>query len=213
MTTLALCPLLMALVAAMTSAQTTTPNPLPVPGRSIVTTTLGIVAASQPLAAKAGAEVLDRGGNAIDAAIAANAVLGLVEPHMNGVGGDLFAIIYEAKTGRLHGLNASGWAPTGLTPQLLADRQVAGTKGLYVKDVDANGLMAEIRIPPTNSPALIEGDAITRINRVQVSSLADFQRVLNTLKVGDPVVLNVSRLARDQKGERLVPLIVQFTYQ
>ena len=100
-----------------------------------------------------------------------------------------------------------------ITPQLLADRQVAGTKGLYVKDVDANGLMAEIRIPPTNSPALIEGDAITRINRVQVSSLADFQRVLNTLKVGDPVVLNVSRLARDQKGERLVPLIVQFTYQ
>ena len=103
----------------MTSAQA---NPLPVPGRSIVTTTLGIVAASQPLAAKAGAEILDRGGNAVDAAIAANAVLGLVEPHMNGVGGDLFAIIYEAKTGKLHGLNASGWAPTGLTPQLLAER-------------------------------------------------------------------------------------------
>ncbi len=103
----------------MSSAQA---NPLPVPGRSIVTTTLGIVAASQPLAAKAGAEILDRGGNAVDAAIAANAVLGLVEPHMNGVGGDLFAIIYEAKTGKLHGLNASGWAPTGLTPQLLAQR-------------------------------------------------------------------------------------------
>lgn len=97
-------------------------HPLPVPGRSIVTTTLGIVAASQPLAAKAGAEILDRGGNAIDAAIAANAVLGLVEPHMNGVGGDLFVIVYEAKTGKLHGLNASGWAPTGLTPQLLAER-------------------------------------------------------------------------------------------
>jgi gamma-glutamyltranspeptidase/glutathione hydrolase len=94
----------------------------PHPGRSIVTTTLGIVAASQPLAAKAGAEVLDRGGNAIDAAIAANAVLGLVEPHMNGVGGDLFAIICEAKTGKLHGLNASGWAPTGLTPALIAER-------------------------------------------------------------------------------------------
>lgn len=104
---------------AMSSAQS---NPLPVPGRSIVTTTLGIVAASQPLAAKAGADILDRGGNAIDAAIAANAVLGVVEPHMNGVGGDLFAIIYEAKTGKLHGLNASGWAPTGLTPQLLTER-------------------------------------------------------------------------------------------
>lgn len=106
----------------MSSAQTTSGNPLPIPGRSVVTTTLGIVAASQPLAAKAGAEVLDRGGNAIDAAIAANAVLGVVEPHMNGVGGDLFAIVYEAGTGKLHGLNASGWAPTGLTPGLLAER-------------------------------------------------------------------------------------------
>jgi gamma-glutamyltranspeptidase/glutathione hydrolase len=83
----------------MPLAQSPSPNPLPIPGRSIVTTTLGIVAASQPLAAKAGAEILDRGGNAIDAAIAANAVLGLVEPHMNGVGGDLFAIIYERRPG------------------------------------------------------------------------------------------------------------------
>src|SRR5918993_454318 len=103
----ALCALRFALPAGMSAAQVPTTNPLPTPGRSIVTTTLGIVAASQPLAAKAGAEILDRGGNAIDAAIAANAVLGLVEPHMNGVGGDLFAIIYEAKTGTLHGLNAS----------------------------------------------------------------------------------------------------------
>ena len=107
---------------SMSGAQTPAGHPLPVPGRSVVTTTLGIVAASQPLAAKAGAEILDAGGNAIDAAIAANAVLGLVEPHMNGVGGDLFAIIYEAKTGKLHGLNASGWAPSGLTPALLAKR-------------------------------------------------------------------------------------------
>ena len=107
---------------SMSGAQTPAGYPLPVPGRSVVTTTLGIVAASQPLAAKAGAEILDAGGNAIDAAIAANAVLGLVEPHMNGVGGDLFAIIYEAKTGKLHGLNASGWAPSGLTPALLAER-------------------------------------------------------------------------------------------
>src|SRR4026209_2192283 len=114
--------LALGLSPAMITAQSPNTTPLPPPGRSIVTTTLGIVAASQPLAAKAGAEILDRGGNAIDAAIAANAVLGLVEPHMNGVGGDLFAIIYEAKTGKLHGLNASGWAPTGLTPKLIADR-------------------------------------------------------------------------------------------
>jgi S1-C subfamily serine protease len=100
-----------------------------------------------------------------------------------------------------------------ITPQVLADRQVAGTTGLYVKEVDPNGLMAEIRIPPSGAPALVEGDVINRINRVQVNSLADFQRVLNTLKVGDPIVMNVTRLQRDQKGERLIPLIVQFTYQ
>jgi gamma-glutamyltranspeptidase/glutathione hydrolase len=88
-------------------------------GRSRIATKYGIVAASQPLAARAGVQVLERGGNAIDAAIATNAVMGLVEPQSNGIGGDLFAIVYEAKTGALHGLNACGWAPSGLTPALL----------------------------------------------------------------------------------------------
>ncbi|HEY2908187.1 MAG TPA: gamma-glutamyltransferase, partial [Vicinamibacterales bacterium] len=89
-------------------------------GRSKVATTYGIVAASQPLAARAGVQVLERGGHAVDAAIAANAVMGVVEPEMNGIGGDLFAMVYEASSGKLHGLNACGWAPSGLTPMLLA---------------------------------------------------------------------------------------------
>src|SRR5215472_18867272 len=84
-------------------------------GRSMVISRAGIVATSQVLASRAGAQVLELGGNAVDAAIAANAVLGVVEPMSDGIGGDLFAIVYEAKTGKLHGLNASGWAPTGLT--------------------------------------------------------------------------------------------------
>ncbi len=88
-------------------------------GRSKVATTFGIVAASQPLAARAGVQMLERGGHAVDAAIAANAVIGVVEPEMNGIGGDLFAIVSEAASPRLHGINASGWAPSGLTPQLL----------------------------------------------------------------------------------------------
>src|SRR5947207_2884020 len=84
-------------------------------GRSMVVSQNGIVAAESPLAAQAGARILERGGNAVDAAIAANAMMGVVEPMMNGIGGDLFAIVYDAKADKLYGLNASGWAPKCLT--------------------------------------------------------------------------------------------------
>jgi len=87
--------------------------------RSMVVTKYGIVAAESPLAAQVGASILADGGNAIDAAIATNAMMGLVAPMSNGIGGDLFAIVYEAKSGKLHGLNASGWAPSGLTIDFL----------------------------------------------------------------------------------------------
>ncbi len=79
----------------------------------------GIVATAQTLASQAGAQILARGGSAVDAAIAANAVLSVVEPMMNGPGGDLFALIWEAKTGKLTGINASGWAPQKLTIDFL----------------------------------------------------------------------------------------------
>lgn len=88
-------------------------------GRSMVMSRGGIVAAESPLAAQAGAMVLVRGGSAADAAVAANAAMGVVSPMMNGMGGDLFAIVYDAKSGKLYGLNASGWAPAGLTPEFL----------------------------------------------------------------------------------------------
>ncbi|HXZ20959.1 MAG TPA: gamma-glutamyltransferase family protein [Candidatus Acidoferrales bacterium] len=94
----------------------------PAQGRSMTITRGGIVAAESPLAAQAGAQVLARGGSAVDAAIAANAVMGVVSPMMNGIGGDLFAIVYEAKTGKRYGVNASGWAPRGLTPEFLRAR-------------------------------------------------------------------------------------------
>jgi gamma-glutamyltranspeptidase/glutathione hydrolase len=88
-------------------------------GRSMVVTRGGIVATESPLASQAGAMILAQGGNAIDAAVAANAVVGVVEPMMNGMGGDLFVIVYEAKTGKLYGLNASGWAPAKLSIEFL----------------------------------------------------------------------------------------------
>ncbi len=83
--------------------------------RSLVMSDRGIVATSQTLASQAGAQVLARGGSAMDAAIAANAVLGVVEPQSCGIGGDLFAIYWDAKTGKLTGINSSGWAPEALT--------------------------------------------------------------------------------------------------
>jgi gamma-glutamyltranspeptidase / glutathione hydrolase len=83
--------------------------------RSMVISQYGIVATSQTQASQAGAEILARGGSAVDAAIAANATLGVMEPDMNGMGGDLFAIFWDAKSGKLYGINASGWAPKALT--------------------------------------------------------------------------------------------------
>lgn len=87
----------------------------PFASRSEVIATNGMVATSQPLATQVGLDILKQGGNAIDAAIAANAMLGLVEPTGNGIGGDLFAIVWDAKTQQLYGLNASGRSPKSLT--------------------------------------------------------------------------------------------------
>ncbi|PWT90316.1 MAG: hypothetical protein C5B55_09940 [Blastocatellia bacterium] len=96
-----------------------------------------------------------------------------------------------------------------LTPQLVTERHLTGVKGLYIKDIDPNGLAAEVRISPSGTPALSEGDVINRINRIPVNTLGDFQRVLNGLKTGDPIVLHVTTIQRDRPIQR----IVQFTYQ
>ncbi len=86
-----------------------------VPTRSEVIALQGMAATSQPLASQVALDVLKRGGSAVDAAIAANATIGLMEPTGNGVGGDLFAIVWDAKTRKLHGLNGSGRSPGSLT--------------------------------------------------------------------------------------------------
>ena len=113
-----------------------------VTGRSLVATTRGIVAASSPLAAQAGAQMLALGGHAVDAAIAANAVLGVVEPYMNGMGGDLFAIVYDASAQTLHGLNASGPAPRGLSPALLRRKGIGVMPGTGIHSVTVPGAVA-----------------------------------------------------------------------
>lgn len=109
--------LLAATLGGLLAAQTALPGRIQ--ARSMVISQLGIVAASQSLAAQAGAQILAEGGSAADAAIAANIAEGVVEPMMNGMGGDFFAIEWNAKSGQLSGLNSSGWAPEALTPQHL----------------------------------------------------------------------------------------------
>jgi gamma-glutamyltranspeptidase / glutathione hydrolase len=111
--------------------------------RSMTITDRGIAATSQTLASQAGAQVLARGGSAMDAAIAANAVLGVVEPESCGMGGDLFAIYWDARTGRLTAINSSGWAPTGLTIDFL--------KGLGEKGMPQEGIQS------VTVPGCVEG--------------------------------------------------------
>ena len=107
--------------------------------RSMVITKRGIVATAQTLASQAGAQILARGGSAVDAAIAANAVLGVVEPMMNGPGGDLFALIWEAKTGKLTGINASGWAPKRLSIEFLKKQNLSSIPSSGIHTVTVPG--------------------------------------------------------------------------
>lgn len=102
--------------------------------RSMVISKYGIVATTHVQASQAGAEILRKGGSALDAAIAANAVLGVTEPMMNGIGGDLFAIYWDAKSGKLYGLNSSGWAPQGLT---LEHMKAKGVQTIPLRSIDS----------------------------------------------------------------------------
>ena len=114
--------------------------------RSEVMARHGMVSTSQPLAAQAGLEVLRRGGNAIDAAVAAAAVLNVVEPQSTGIGGDLFAIVWLAREHRLVGLNSSGWAGSGATPERL---KAAG--------FDARTGMPNFGVLTVDVPGAVEG--------------------------------------------------------
>lgn len=148
-------------------------------GRSMVVSRYGIVATSQTLASQAGQDILNHGGNAIDAAIAANAVLGVTEPMMNGIGGDLFAIVYDAKSKKLFGLNASGWTARSLT----------------LDHLKARGLSKEI---PTDSiyavtvPGAVAGwdDLHTRFGKLPLSE--DLAPAIYYAREGAPITELVS---------------------
>jgi gamma-glutamyltranspeptidase/glutathione hydrolase len=110
-------------------------------GRSMIIACQGIAATEQPLASQIGATIMAAGGNAVDAAVAANAAMGVVEPMANGLGGDLFVMVYEAKTGKLYGLNASGWAPAGLTPEFLRSKGISAMPQNGIHSVTVPGVV------------------------------------------------------------------------
>ncbi len=118
---LALLALVLCCLSTVLAAERSPPGAYHV-GRSVIMAPHGMVAASHPLAAQIGLDVLKKNGNAVDAAIATNAALGLMEPMMCGIGGDLYAIVWDAKTRKLYGLNASGRSPYRATRQFFADK-------------------------------------------------------------------------------------------
>jgi gamma-glutamyltranspeptidase/glutathione hydrolase len=140
----------------------------------------GIAASSQVAASQAGAQTLSRGGSAADAAIAVNAVLGVVEPMMNGIGGDLFVLYWEAKTGQLTGLNASGHAPLGLSCELL------GSQGMNA--------MPDTGIHCVTVPGAVDGWAKMheRFGKLKWSSL--FDAAIGYAEQGFPVTEIVHQL-------------------
>ncbi|HEV8483141.1 MAG TPA: gamma-glutamyltransferase [Blastocatellia bacterium] len=111
----------------------------PKAGRSVVRAQHGMVASSQPLASQVGLEILKRGGNAVDAAIAMAAVLNVTEPMMTGIGGDMFALVYWSKTGELKGLNGSGRAPRALTLDYFAKKGISSMPAAGMETVTVPG--------------------------------------------------------------------------
>lgn len=116
--------------------------------RSPVIALKGAAATSQPLATQVALDVLKAGGSAVDAAIAANAALGLMEPTGNGIGGDLFALVWDPRTQKLHGLNAAGAAPRGLTLAQLQARLKARNEGALPTAMPVAGSLS-VTVPGT----------------------------------------------------------------
>ena len=102
----------------------------------------GIVATSQTLASTAGTAILEKGGSAVDAAIAANAALGVIEPKTNGIGGDLFAIVWDAKAKKLYALNASGWSAQAETIDAMKTKGVTSLSETSIDSVTVPGAVA-----------------------------------------------------------------------
>ena len=154
------------------------------PGRSVVRAGQAMVATSQPLASQIGVEVLRRGGNAVDAAIAIAAVLNVTEPSMTGVGGDAFMMFYSAKTKKLAGLNASGRAPRALNLDYFTSKKIAQ--------------MPMVGMEPITVPGAFDG-WVTLLEKFGTMKLADLLApAIGYAENGFPVM---EKIAADWKPE------------
>jgi len=141
--------------------------------RSEVIAQHGMACTSQPLATQVAIDILKKGGSAVDAAIAANAMLGLVEPTGNGIGGDLFAIVWDAKTQKLYGLNASGRSPKSLTLKYFKDKGI--------KHISALGPL------PVSVPGCVDGWFELHGKFGKLKMQENLQPAINYAKEGFPV--------------------------
>jgi len=141
--------------------------------RSEVIAQHGMACTSQPLASQVAIDILKKGGSAVDAAIAANAMLGLVEPTGNGIGGDLFAIVWDAKTQKLYGLNASGRSPKSLTLKYFKDKGI--------KHIPALGPL------PVSVPGCVDGWFELHGKFGKLKMQENLQPAINYAKEGFPV--------------------------
>src|SRR3989475_7568573 len=134
---------LLSFLCTMTrAADSQQPRPTSLAHRSTVYAPHGMIATSQPLATAAGLAVLQRGGNAVDAAVTAAAVLNVVEPPMTGIGGDLFAIVWSAKDHKLYGLNASGRSGSLMTSAALLAKGHTTMPQESVEDITVPGALS-----------------------------------------------------------------------
>jgi gamma-glutamyltranspeptidase/glutathione hydrolase len=177
-----------------------------VQARSVVMSTTGVVASEHPLASQAGATVLAKGGHAVDAAIAANAVMGVVAPMMNGVGGDLFAIVYDASTGQVHGVNASGWSPAGQSIELLRSRGFLTMPQGGVHSVTVPGAVAgwellrerfgRIALPEMLAPAIALAEGGVPLSEITAAEWAGSEAMLRASASAAAVFLPEGRVPR-----------------
>ncbi len=157
-------------------------NGAPFATRSAVLGLHGMVCTSVPLASQAGLDILKHGGNAIDAAIAANATLGVTEPDFNGIGGDLFAIVYIAKENKLYGINGSGRSPLGLS----YDAMKAELDRLKRTTIPSLGML------PINVPGCVDAWAALRDRFGKLPLDVDLAPAAHCAEEGFPVTQEIA---------------------